>query len=176
MNRLKLRLPTIEDEKIIMDYKREFIENNDSLDGTAGLSKHDDYKKWYQAVIDNSNKETVHDGLVEASTYLAISIENGKLIGMIDIRHRLNEYLEKFGGHIGYSVRKSERRKGYATEILDLGLKECLKLEIKKVLLTCDKKNIGSAKTIINNNGILENELAKVNTVTQRYWIDISDK
>lgn len=174
MNRLKLRLPTIEDKKIIMDYRREFIENNDNLDGTAGLSKYDDYKKWFQAVIDNSNEETVHDGLVQASTYLAISIEDEKLIGMIDIRHRLNEYLEKFGGHIGYSVRKSERRKGYATEILDLGLKECLKLDIKKVLLTCDKKNIGSAKTIINNNGVLENELAKVNTVTQRYWIDIS--
>lgn len=87
---------------------------------------------------------------------------------MIDIRHRLNDYLLNFGGHIGYSVRKSERQKGYTTEMLALALIECMKLNIKRVLITCDKDNIASAKTIINNGGILEGS-----GITQRYWINL---
>lgn len=94
---------------------------------------------------------------------------------MIDIRHRLNEFLLNFGGNIGYSVRKSERRKGYATEMLKLALKKCIELNIKKVLITCNKDNIGSAKTIISNGGILENEIFDPddNKMTQRYWITL---
>ena len=92
---------------------------------------------------------------------------------MIDIRHRLNDYLLNFGGHIDYSVRKSERQKGYATEMLALALIECMKLNIKRVLITCDKDNIASAKTIINNGGILENEILEGSGITQRYWINL---
>lgn len=87
---------------------------------------------------------------------MAISTNDGRLVGMIHIRHRLNDYLLDFGGHIGYSIRKSKRRQGYATEMLALALIECIKLNIKKVLITCDKNNIGSAKTIINAEGRLK--------------------
>ena len=96
------------------------------------------------------------------------------LICMIDIRHRLNDYLLNFGGHIGYSVRKSDRQKGYATEMLALALKECKKMGMKRILLTCDKDNIASAKTILSNGGILENEVEEGDTITQRYWININ--
>ena len=148
MNRLKLVLPNIDHKEILMDYKNEFIKNGDSMDGSAGLAP--------------------------ATTYLAID-ENEKLVGMIDIRHRLNEFLLNFGGNIGYSVRKSERRKGYATEMLKLALKKCIELNIKKVLITCNRDNIGSAKTIISNGGILENEIFDPddNKMTQRYWITL---
>ena len=64
---------------------------------------------------ENLNEKTVRDGLVPATTYMAVSTNDGRLIGMIDIRHRLNDYLLNFGGHIGYSIRKSERMQGYAT-------------------------------------------------------------
>lgn len=92
---------------------------------------------------------------------------------MIDIRHFLNDYLEQFGGHIGYSVRKSERKKGYAKMMLALALGECKELNIDRVLLTCSKDNIPSMKTILSQNGVLENEVLKGDRITCRYWIDL---
>lgn len=173
MSRLKLILPSIEHKNNIMDYKKGFIENGDSMDGSAGLSDAEKFEDWYKANQDNLKEETVRDGLVPANTYLAFNSDD-KLVGMIDIRHRLNDYLLKFGGHIGYSVRKSERQKGYATEMLGLALKECEKLGIKEVLITCDKDNIASAKIIISNGGKIENEIVRGDGITQRYWIALS--
>ena len=174
MKRLKLVLPTLEHKEKLMDYKREFIENGDSMDGTANLRNAETFEEWYSVFCDNLNEETVREGSVPATTYMAISINDGHLIGMIDIRHRLNDYLLNFGGNIGYSIRKSERKQGYATEMLSLALRECVKLKIKKVLITCDKNNFASAKTIINNDGELENEVEEGNEITQRYWITLN--
>jgi predicted acetyltransferase len=173
MNRLKLVLPAPEYKEKIMDYKKEFLENGDSLDGTAGLKNAETFEQWYSAFCDNLKEETVREGLVPSTTFMAISTDNGGLIGMIDIRHRLNDYLLNFGGHIGYSVRKSERQKGYATEMLALALEECIRLNIKKVLITCDKDNVASAKTMINNGAKLENEISEGKRITQRYWITL---
>jgi len=173
MNRLKLVLPTPEYKEKLMNYKREFIENGDSMDGTAGLRNTETFEEWYSAFCDNLSEETVRDGIVPATTYMAVSTNDGRLIGMIDVRHRLNDYLQNFGGNIGYSVRKSERQQRYATEMLALALTECANLNIKKVLITCDKNNVSSAKTIINNDGKLENEIAEGNGITQRYWITL---
>ena len=87
----------------------------------------------------------------------------------------MNEELEKYGGHIGLGIRPSERKKGYATIMIGLALEECKKLGINKVLMICDKDNIGSAKSIINNGGVLENEiLGKDGKIEQRYWINIA--
>ena len=171
MDRLKLVLPTAADKQAIWDYREEVLDNNDHLDGTGGLADARDFESWYQNNLANRSPETVRPGLVPASTYLAVLQDSGELIGMIDIRHRLNEGLLQFGGHIGYSVRPSRRRQGYAVEMLRLGLAECRKLGIDRVLLTCNKTNIGSAKTIQHNGGILENEIQTPDRITQRYWI-----
>ncbi|MGL5085541.1 MAG: GNAT family N-acetyltransferase [Clostridium sp.] len=173
MKRLQLIMPKLEHKEILMDYRNEFIENKDSMDGCAGLLNAASYEKWYEAFKDNLNEETVREGLVPATTYIAID-KAGKLIGMIDIRHKLNDYLLKFGGHIGYSVRKCERRKGYATEMLKLALEKCAQLNIKEILITCDKENTASAHTILKNGGKLENEILENKEVTQRYWIKIN--
>lgn len=173
MNRLKLVLPTPEYKEMIMNYKREFIENGDSMCGAAGLENTETFEAWYSALCDKLKEETVREGLVPATTYMALSTNDNRLIGMINIRHRLNGNLLNFGGHIGYSIRKSERQQGYATEMLTLALIECSKFNIKKVLITCDKENVASAKTIIKNEGILENEIPKGNRITQRYWVTL---
>lgn len=173
MNRLELFIPTEAYKEQILAYKEEFIRNGDSLDGTAGLHAAETFEEWYAALLDNSKEETKREGRVPATTYLVIRMEDSALVGMIDIRHRLNDYLFECGGHIGYSVRKSERRKGYATEMLKRSLMACRELGIAKVLVTCDKNNIASARTILSNGGILENEIIEDDGITQRYWITI---
>jgi len=114
-------------------------------------------------------------GFVPCSTFWAYDNWTNKIVGAVNIRHYLTEALEKTWGHIGYGVRPSERRKGYATQILRLALNECRHLNIKKVLLCCYKHNIASAKTILKNGGVLENEVEEEATgkLIQRYWISL---
>ena len=174
MDRVKLILPTANYKGEILNYKNEFMKDNDSMDGTSGLRNAKSFENWLNDITDNLNEETVREGLVPSTTYIAISTYDERLIGMIDIRHRLNDYLLNYGGHIGYSVRKSERDKGYATEMLQLALNQCRGLGITKALLTCDKDNIASAKTIVKNGGTFENEVKEENGITQRFWITLN--
>ena len=116
----------------------------------------------------------IKDGKVPDSVFFLLDVERNILLGAVNIRHYLNDYLLQFGGHIGDGIRPSERRKGYATEMIRLALIECKKLGIDKVLMVCDKSNIGSAKSIMKNGGILENEFVDEDgEVNQRYWIDL---
>lgn len=121
--------------------------------------------------------EVGHDrdeSLVPDSTFFCLDDERSIFVGAVNIRHWLNEGLLLNGGHIGDGVRPSERRKGYATKMIALALDECRKLGIDRVLMVCDKNNIGSAKSIINNGGVLENEIVVDGTTEQRYWIDLA--
>lgn len=111
---------------------------------------------------------------VPSSLYYAYDEERNIMVGAVNIRHYLNDKLLFDGGHIGDGVRPSERRKGYGTLIISLALKECKKLGINKVLITCNKDNIGSKKSIINNGGILENEVIDEDgKKVLRYWISL---
>lgn len=111
---------------------------------------------------------------VPDSTFFCLDMDRNIFVGAVNIRHYLTDSLLFTGGHIGDGIRPSERRKGYATAMISLALEECRKLGIKKVLMTCDKDNIGSAKSIIKNGGILENEVINEDGVPeQRYWIDL---
>ncbi|HYH01832.1 MAG TPA: GNAT family N-acetyltransferase [Bacillota bacterium] len=110
---------------------------------------------------------------VPCSTYWMVN-EADKILGVVDIRHRLTPTLRQWGGHIGYGIRPGERRKGYATQLLQLALDRAQTLGIEKVLITCDKENIGSAKVIMKNGGKLEDEAMVDGVIIQRYWIDLS--
>ena len=126
--------------------------------------------------LDHLEIKSEGDGKVPDSVFFLLDEDRNRLLGAVNIRHYLNEYLLQEGGHIGDGIRPSERRKGYATEMIRLALIECKKLGINKVLMTCDKDNIGSAKSIINNGGILENEFVNSDgEVEQRYWIILCD-
>ena len=113
------------------------------------------------------------DGRVPDSTFFCLDEERDRMVGAVNIRHYLNEALLLNGGHIGDGVRPSERRKGIATKMIALALDECRKLGMERVLMVCDKENVGSAKSIQNNGGILENEIEVDGVVEQRYWIDL---
>lgn len=174
MKDLVLMRPTKQFEKEIEDYKQEFIQYGDNMDGTANLQNIDSITEWFEMNRKNESKITVKEGFVPATLLLAVRKSDNRLVGMIHIRHELNDYLEKFGGHIGYSVRKSERNKGYGCEILKQGLVYCKTLGVNPVLLTCDKTNIASTKIILSNNAVFESKMVDNNGNTiLRYWITI---
>lgn len=157
----------------ILAYRTEFQQRGEVLHGCAGLGQAPSFAAWLQAVRNNSREETVGDGLVPASNFLAVRQADNRLIGFIDIRRRLNESLFRFGGHIGFSVRPCERRQGYAKEMLSLALSKCRAYGLRRVLITCRKENIASARTIQSCGGILENEVFKEGELYQRYWITL---
>ncbi len=124
----------------------------------------------YLAQLENEETE---DGLVPETTLFCLDKDRNIFVGAVNIRHYLNESLLLSGGHIGDGIRPGERRKGYATAMIALALQECKKLGIHRVLMCCDRDNIGSAKSIIRNGGVLENEVEIDGHWEQRYWIEL---
>ena len=174
MEQLVLIRPTAEYEKDIAAYKDEFLVSGDSMDGTAGLINATSVMEWIRQIALNESEETVQPGFVPSSTFLAIHTQSRRLVGVIDIRHRLNDHLLVTGGHIGYSVRKSERRKGYAKEMLRQALLFCREeCKLNRCLLTCNSENIASSRTIEANGGVLENMVSDGKRMVKRYWIEL---
>jgi Predicted acetyltransferase len=126
------------------------------------------YENWLDKVDKLERKETCPEDLVPAHTYFLV--EDERILGAISIRHELNEYLFHYGGHIGYGVRLSERRKGYAVFMLKRALLILKEIGVSKVLVTCDKNNLASTKTILKCGGKLENEVNESEKVVQRYF------
>ena len=113
------------------------------------------------------------DQLVTDTTLFCLDTEENRFVGAVNIRHQLNDYLLRAGGHIGDGVRPSKRGKGIGTEMVALTLEECRRLGIRRVLMCCSQDNIPSARTIQKNGGVLENEVEENGRIMQRYWIDL---
>lgn len=172
--KIKLVFPTEEYKNQVLDFLQEFFDNNEfEIAGDAGLDNIKDFDVWLEKIRADLTKGIKEKDKVSATLFLAIRKEDEKIVGIIQIRHTLNEYLLNFGGHIGDSVRPSERKKGYATEMIRLSLEECRKMNIERVLMTCDKENIASRKSIQNNGGVIENEVLKEGKIVQRLWIEL---
>ena len=167
--------PTMEYSEQIRAYRQVFLDSGDSMDGTGGLRQFDDPQDWIDYLARHKDPKTVPEGRVSPTQFIFVREEDRKIVGMIDIRHRLNEYLEKYGGHIGYSVAPGERHKGYATQMLKTALPMCRELGIDKVLITCIKGNEGSKRTILNNGGIYESTVYEPDEKIEleRYWISL---
>ena len=181
MERFYLEEPSLERKDEIIEYLDEFIKYNSNINGTDSLDKiYDGYtfeealerclnmkNEWYAKSINR----------VPGKTFLLIRKDDNKIVGTINIRWNLSEKMLKFGGHIGYGIRPTERRNGYNKIQLYLVLLEAQKLNLDKVMLDCSVDNLGSDKTIKALGGILERcELDESdNTMTNVYWINVDE-
>jgi predicted acetyltransferase len=172
---VRLVYPSKEYEKKAFEYIQEFIEYKSEIHATGGLDRYDNYDEWLLKVEKDTDIPNIIEDRVPSNTYFFVRVSDDKIIGMINIRHRLNEFLFNEGGHIGYSIRPTERKKGYATLMLSLGLQKCRELNMDRVLIICDKVNEPSAKVTKNNNGVLEKEVYSDwwSQIIQRYWINL---
>ena len=173
MEKIILVKPNLSYADEIIKYKEESLKENPLINGSAGLNRFSSIKDWLEELKKRSSEATVPEGLVPSSTYLGIREKDNYIVGMIDIRHYLNEYLTQVGGNIGYSVRKSERNKGYAKQMLKLALEKCKELKIKKVLITCDEDNIASEKVILSANAKFEDIRCIDGENKKRFWIEL---
>lgn len=165
--------PTAEYAEQIMEYRKEFLDADDSMDGCGPLRGARNAEEYLRLCREYEDPLTVPKHLVPATQFLFIRKSDDRLVGMISVRHKFNDYLAKFGGHIGYSVRPDERRKGYATEMLRMTLPKCRELGLDKVMITCIEDNIGSEKTILANGGVYystEYEPIRCENI-KRFWI-----
>jgi predicted acetyltransferase len=117
---IKLVVPTLNHKEEALAYRKEHFDNNETIiNGSELLDKIDSYEEWLEKINKNSKIETVDSNWVLTDTFFAIREDDNKIIGIIDLRHTLNDFLKNFGNS-GYSVRPSERNKGYATKMLKL--------------------------------------------------------
>lgn len=155
------------------DYRREFLESGDSMDGAGGLRRLESGRAWLDEVERFSRPETVPEGKVLSTQFILVRAEDERLLGMLQLRHYLNDYLETYAGHIGYSVRPSERRKGYAKRMLAMALPEARALGLARVMISCADDNEASRRTILANGGVYESSVWEPDEheTLERYWI-----
>ncbi len=177
MKSMLLVRPALEYAGAIADFRRECLDTGSRMDGCGPLRQMEDPLEWI-SYCEAWEGETLPAGSdwVRATQFLYIRPEDGKMVGTIQVRHTLNAFLAAYGGHIGYSVRPSERRKGYAARMLRDTLPFCRQIGLEKVLVSCRPDNIGSRKTILANGGVYESTVfvPERNEELERYWIDLT--
>jgi len=168
--------PAPEHAEEVMRLREELLRANDadSFAGCSNLQDFDDYDGWLDLLDQRENPDRLPEGSVPSSAYLAVRASDGRIVGVIDLRHHIDHpILGLWGGHIGYTVRPSERGKGYAKEMLRLNLKNCRARGLNKVMITCSPANPASERTIIANGGTFEKDVSVEGETIRRYWITL---
>ena len=156
-------------------YRREFLDFGGSMDGAGGLRRLESGRAWLDEVERFSRPETVPEGKVVSTQFILVREADDRLLGMLQLRHDLNDYLRRIAGHIGYSVRPSERRRGYAKRMLAMALDEARKLGLERVMISCSVENEASRRTILSNGGVFESTVLDETDgeLLERYWIEL---
>ena len=165
---LQFVFPGEENREDVLSFYKEMEETGDSCIGQAGYA---DYDAWLRGMRNRHSGQNLPKGYVREDFFLCYEPE--KLVGVFSLKFELTEYLKNFGGHIGYAVRPSERRRGLASQMLAQGLRLAKDCGLTRVLCVCDEDNLASEKVIVKNGGVLENALYDpVEQVrVRRYWI-----
>lgn len=177
-----LENPSMERKKDVIEYMNEHVKYNSAINGTGSFDHvlegetYEECMDRYYKIQDNEYAKSIDR--CSGKTYFLIRKNDNKLIGMINIRHHLSPKMLVHGGHIGYGIRPTERRKGYNKINLYLGLLKALEeFNLDKVMLDCDVKNLGSDKTIQALGGVLERtDIDDYDgALTNVYWINTKD-
>lgn len=181
MEKFYFEKPSLERKNDIVEYLNEFIEYKSDINGTGSLDKIFEGYTFEQALDRclnmESNEYAEKFGRCPEKTFLLIREADNKIVGTINIRWNLTQEMLDFGGHIGYGIRPTERRKGYNKINLYLGLNEAKKLGLEKVMLDCDIENLGSDRTLKALGGKLERTEIDPSdgTLTNVYWFDVEE-
>ena len=173
MSSLKLISPSLEYEASFIEMIEEWKAAAEPLSPWTIEIFKENFEEYISILLNASKGIGIPETFVPHSSFWLVN-ENKKILATSNLRHELNEKLYKTGGHIGYGVTPSERRKGNATKILELTLLEARKIGIEKALVTCNKTNIGSAKSIVKNGGKFWKETPAGKRITCYYWVEKS--
>lgn len=170
---LELVRPTLDLENEYLDFYKEWKESGENMVPWVISKDPSDFQAMIYFLQENEKGENLPEGWVPDSTFWLVNDKN-KILGAVNIRHALTEKLLHSGGHIGYGIRPSERRKGNATQILSLALEKTRSMGIDRVLVVCDATNIASERTILKNGGVEDNSYTEEDgNVVKRFWIEL---
>ena len=156
LEEMELIAPSMALEKEILAFRDEFVAEDTNAGGLSSLKRMESVEGWIRKLERYKDARNCPEGIVPATQYLYVRKSDGKIVGMIQIRHYLNDYLRAYSGHIGYGVAPSERRRGYASRMLKGSLSICKALGIDDVMIACTTDNEGSRRTIEKNGGIYD--------------------
>lgn len=175
MDELELVRPTPAHKNNAEEFKQEFYNYGEHVINGSALLDQMEYDEWLGNTKRNSNPDTVRTDWVVADTFFAVRKNDSRIIGTTDIRHNIdNEFLSKYGGHIGYAVRPSERNRGYAAQILKMAMAHAKSIGLSRVMLGCYSDNLASIKTIEKYGGVLTETKPYVDGKPMNvYWITL---